>query len=133
MHAHCAYFASHMEVRMKRRRSGNTTRLATKALEMHALVPGVMTRRLSQLHGLSPLQAMFEWNRWAVEKSFAFSLSGLAFARGCTQAMLTNALSTERASVQSGMRALDHNVETATRMLAPLHRKVKGNAGRKRG
>ena len=118
---------------MARRRIGNTARLATKALEMQTLVPAVMTRRLSQLHGLSPLQAMFEWNRWAVEKSFAFSLSGIAFARGCTQAMLTNALSGEQASVQSGMRALEHNVQTAARVLAPLHRKVKRNAGRKRG
>lgn len=118
---------------MKRRSIGNTARLTAKALEMQALAPGVMSRRLSGLQGLSPLQAMFEWNRWAMEKSFAFSLSGLAFARGCTQAMLTNPFGTGQTSVHSGMRALDHNVETATRMLAPLHRKVKGNASSKRG
>ena len=118
---------------MKRRRISSSGKAAAQALEMQWLVPAVMTRRLSQLHGLSPLQAMFEWNRWALEKSVAFSLSGIALAQGCTQAMLANTLSTELSGAQSGVRLLEHNARTAARMLAPLHSRVRRNAGRKRG
>ena len=118
---------------MKRRRIGNTGKAAAQVLEMQWLVPAVMTRRLSQLHGLSPVQAIFEWNRWALEKSFAFSLSGIALAQGCAQAMFTNALGSEASGAQSGMRVLEHNARTAARVLAPLHSRVKRNAGRKRG
>ena len=118
---------------MNNRRNGNTGRLATQAMEMQSLVPGVVTRRLMGLQGVSPLQALFQWNRWALEKSFAFSRSGIALAQGCAQAMLTNVFSTEFATAASGTRALEHNVKTAERVLAPLHRTVKRNAGRKRG
>lgn len=118
---------------MKRRRIDNGMKAATQALELQWLVPAVMTRRLTQMQSLSPWQAAFQWNRWALEKTVAFSLAGAAFAQGCAQAVLTNTLTTEAASAQSGMRVLEHNARTAARMLAPLHRRVKRNAGRKRG
>ena len=94
---------------MKTKRS--TAGTAAKLIQMQALAPAIAARRLSQLQGLTPMQAALEWNRWALEKAFAFSSAGMTLMLGT-------------AAGRPG---------TAARALAPLHARVTRNAKRRRG
>jgi len=108
---------------MKRKSHRHAAVAAAKLIEIQALAPAVMARRLSSLDGLAPWQSAFAWNRWATEKAFAFSLVGIELMQAAAQAWAAGA---------SASQLTQHGARAAARALAPLHRRVKRNARRKR-
>lgn len=112
-----------------RRKSGNA-RAAADFAQMQLLAPAVMAGRLAGLRHASPVQAMFEWNRWALEKACVFSLSGLALAHASAQAAFATLAAGKRAP--SALHMLELGGAIGGKALAPLQVRVRRNARRGR-
>jgi len=115
-----------------RRRRAGAARTMAQIMELQWLAPAVMSRRLAGLHNVSPLQALFEWNRWAVEKACAFSLSGMALTQVCARAAMAGAARGKHTPAASMRDALERGPAATSKALAPLHKRVKRNARRGR-
>jgi len=115
----------------KRHRAG-AARATAQVMELQRLAPAVMSRRLAGLRNATPLQALFEWNRWAMEKACAFSLSGLALTQACAQAAMAGAAPGKRPPAVSMLDALHWGTAATSKALAPLRTRVKRNARRRR-
>jgi len=112
----------------RKRPAAAAARTAAAAVELQMLAPLVMTKRLSGLRGATPLHALFEWNRWAMEKSFAFSAAGMAWMRASTRMALAGI--GRDAKTNTPLHALQQANVTAGKVLAPLHQRVRRNASR---
>ena len=110
-----------------RKRLPAAARSATAAVELQMLAPLVMTKRLSGLRDATPMQALFAWNRWAMEKSFAFSAAGMAWMQASTRMAMTSG---RGAKAATPLQALQQASVTAGKVLAPLHKRVRSNASR---
>jgi len=114
-----------------RKRLPAAARTAAAAVELQMLAPLVMTTRLSGLRGATPMQALFEWNRWAMEKSFAFSAAGMAWMQASTRMAMTGLGRGTKAATP--LQAMQQASMTAGKVLAPLHKRVRRNAARSNG
>lgn len=101
----------------------------TQIAELYWLAPAVMVRRLAGLQGAAPWQALIEWQRWAWQKAFAFSESGLAMAQWSARTALDSVAGA--ASPLAPMRAVDQRIVDAARVLAPVRARVRRNARRR--
>jgi hypothetical protein len=104
-----------------------------RAAETQLQAPGIVSRRLAGLSGLSPYAAALQWNRWALEKSAVGSLVGLRAMRAGADMWLS-----WLGTAQSGptpaklLRVLERGAAASTSVLDPLHRRVRRNAKSKR-
>lgn len=112
------------------RKRNSAGRAAGRAVEIGLLAPAVASRRLMQLPTLAPWQAAFEWNRWVLEKSAAFSLAGMAMARASLLAVQPRGAKT---LADVAAHALEQTARTTHATLAPLHKRVRRNVRRRKG
>lgn len=111
------------------RKRNSAGRAAGRALEIGLLAPAVASRRLMRLPTLAPWQAAFEWNRWVLEKSAAFSLAGMAMARASLQPLQAVGSTTFAGAAE---QAFEQAARTAHATLAPLHKRVRRNARKRK-
>jgi len=112
------------------RKRNSAARAAGRALEIGLLAPAVASRRLLRLPTLAPWQAALEWNRWVLEKSAAFSLAGMALARASLEPVQALGAKT---LAEVAEQTLEQVARTTHAAMAPVHRRVRRNARRRKG
>jgi hypothetical protein len=115
-----------MARRATRRKVGAAARNAAHLAELQMLAPLVMAQRLGGLAAVTPVQAWFQWQRWAVEKAFVFSAAGTALLHESARTALGTMANQGPARVFTD--AAGYGARASAKALAPLRRRVKRNA-----
>ena len=108
------------------RRAGAMVRHSLHLAELLWLAPLVMTQRLSGLAAATPVQAWFQWQRWAAEKAFVFSAAGTALLQESARTAISSMANQVPGAAFTD--AAEYGMRAGAKALAPLRRRVKRNA-----